>query len=88
MVKQFLKERAGQTGGGSRYMPQVEEGPEPSFKLQVRKAIEPGEAELSVNPRARSSKLRLAVRTDAPAWDEPVDSGFDLPSLDQVGASA
>ena len=88
MVKQFLKERAGQAGGGSRYMPQVEEGPAPSFSLTVRKAIEPGEAELTANPRARSSKLRLAVRTDAPAWDVPVETGLGLPSLDQVEASS
>ena len=26
------------------------------------------EAELATNPRARSAKLRAAVRTDAPAW--------------------
>ena len=88
MVKQFLKERAGRAGGGSRYMPQVEEGPAPSFSLTVRKAIEPGEAELTANPRARSSKLRLAVRTDAPAWDVPVETGLGLPSLDQVEASS
>ena len=88
MVKQFLKERAVQAGGGSRYMPQVEEGPAPSFSLTVRKAIEPGEAELTANPRARSSKLRLTVRTDAPAWDVPVETGLGLPSLDQVEASS
>lgn len=88
MVKQFLKERAGQAGGGSRYMPQVEEGPAPSFSLTVRKAVEPSEVELAANPRARSSKLRLAVRTDAPAWDAPVETGLNLPSLDQVEASS
>lgn len=88
MVKQFLRERSGQAGGGSRYMPQVEAGPAPSFRLEVRKAIEPGEAELETNPRARSSKLRLAVRTDAPAWDEVVETGLRLPPLSAVEASS
>ena len=27
-------------------------------------------AELARNPRARSARLRTAVRTDAPAWDQ------------------
>ena len=88
MVKQFLKERAGQTGGGSRYLPAPEEGPEPSFNLVQRKAIEPGEAEVSANPRARSARLRLATRTDAPAWGEPVDTGLDLPSIESVEVSS
>jgi 16S rRNA (cytosine1402-N4)-methyltransferase len=88
MVKQFLKDRAGQAGGGSRYMPQKDDGPAPSFSLPVRKAVAPGEAETGENPRARSAKLRLAVRTAAPAWDEPVTTGLSLPSLDSVEASS
>jgi len=35
--------------------------------LKSRKAITPDPQELSENPRARSAKLRVAVRTDAPA---------------------
>lgn len=68
IVKNFLAERAGKTPGGSRHAPPVEKGAPASFQLTSSKAIAPGEAELAVNPRARSSKLRAAVRTTAPVW--------------------
>lgn len=69
IVKAFLAERAGKTPGGSRHAPPVQAGAAPSFQLISNKAIAPGEAELAVNPRARSSKLRAAVRTEAPVWE-------------------
>jgi 16S rRNA (cytosine1402-N4)-methyltransferase len=39
------------------------------FKVKSRKAIGPDEQELQDNPRSRSAKLRVAVRTDAPAGE-------------------
>jgi len=68
IVKSFLAERAGRMPGGSRHAPPIEAGAPPSFQLISSKAIAPGEVELAVNPRARSSKLRAAVRTTAPVW--------------------
>ena len=68
IVKAFLTERSGNAPGGSRHAPVAIETRKPSFTLQFKGAREAGEAELAANPRARSAKLRAAVRTDAPAW--------------------
>lgn len=68
IVKKFLKERSGGNARTNRYMPDAgDQGPQPTFKLVNRKPVAPGDEELRENPRARSSKLRAAIRTDAPA---------------------
>jgi 16S rRNA (cytosine1402-N4)-methyltransferase len=69
IVKRFLRERSGATPAGSRHRPLAAAGPRPIFE-QVAKPVSPSEAELARNPRARSARLRTAVRTDAPAWDQ------------------
>jgi 16S rRNA (cytosine1402-N4)-methyltransferase len=79
VVKRFFQERSGQTGG-SRYAPVVQQ--QASFDVITRKAIGPDETELSENPRARSAKLRMARRTQAPAQPLTV-AGLGLPSLSQ-----
>ncbi len=68
MVKAFLTERTGNAPGGSRHAPVAVETRKPSFDLLFKGAHEAGEAELAANPRARSAKIRAAVRTDAAAW--------------------
>ena len=69
IVKRFLKERSGNLPAGSRHRPQIARGPAPTFE-KVAKPAAPSERELAMNPRARSARLRTAVRTDAPAWDQ------------------
>lgn len=66
IVKRFLAERSGRIPGGSRHAPAIATA-DPSFRLLYAKALEPGEDEVSRNPRARSAKLRAAIRLDAPS---------------------
>lgn len=68
-VKQFMKSRSEQkSSSGYRHLPDLPEskGP-PTFKLIHSRAIKPSEEEIRKNPRARSAKLRWAVRTEVPA---------------------
>ena len=68
IVKAFLTERTGNAPGGSRHAPVAVDTRKPSFTLSFKGAREAGEAELAANPRARSAKIRAAVRTGALAW--------------------
>ena len=78
MVKRFLQARSGNTANANRYAPEVEQIT-PAFRVEKRKAIGPDEQELSENPRSRSAKLRVAIRTDAPAQDiDPADLGMPM----------
>ena len=42
----------------------------PTFRILTRKPHIPSPEEIHRNPRARSAKLRIAERTDAPAMRE------------------
>ena len=68
LVKRFFKEASGAGKAVSRHLPGEIPGPPPTF-TKVSKAIRPSEAEIARNPRARSSILRHAVRTSAPAQE-------------------
>ena len=64
IVKRFLRD-ASATPNASRHVPLAATS-DPVF-MNVSKAIKPGSDEVARNPRARSSVLRHAVRTAAPA---------------------
>ena len=66
IVKRYLREASGAGRAVSRHLPGEIPGPPPAF-TKVSKAIRPSEAEIAANPRSRSSILRHAIRTAAPA---------------------
>lgn len=61
IVKNFMAQESGHVPNPSKYMPEVQKKA-PSFEILTKKPITPSPAELSVNPRARSSRLRVARR--------------------------
>ncbi len=78
MVKRFLAARSGNVANANRYVPETTHVT-PAFRIEKRKAIGPDEQELAENPRSRSAKLRVAIRTDAPAQDiDPASLGMPM----------
>src|SRR5687768_10515709 len=67
IVKRFLRTRSGATPAGSRHRPALVDPPQPTFE-RVARPVTPSEREMAANPRARSARLRSAIRTGAPAW--------------------
>jgi 16S rRNA (cytosine1402-N4)-methyltransferase len=86
IVKRFFQNRAGKDGGANRYAPATD-AQIPRFTLLTKGAVAPSAAEIAENPRARSSKLRAARRTQAPAEDvDPAALG--VPMLPNPSRSA
>ena len=71
IVKRFFKEVSGAGHAVSRHLPGEVPGPPATF-TRVSKAIRPSEAEVERNPRSRSSVLRHAIRTAAPAEERTI----------------
>ena len=69
MVKIFLARRSGRVGRPSRHLPALE-GPANSFDELPARSQKAGADEIAVNARARSARLRGAVRTHAPVFPE------------------
>jgi len=75
IVKRYLRSASGAGRAVSRHLPGEVPGPPPSF-TKLSKAIRPSAAELDLNPRARSSTLRYAIRTGAPAIGQSAEGAF------------
>jgi 16S rRNA (cytosine1402-N4)-methyltransferase len=67
-VKRFLKARSAAGASKSRLLPGETPPRAPSFELIAKKALRPTDDEIVRNPRARSARLRAAVRTGGSAW--------------------
>lgn len=64
IVKKFLRMRSERPASGSRYMPVSHDmGFVPVFNLPSRAAVLPSAEEIDENPRSRSAKLRVGIRT-------------------------
>jgi 16S rRNA (cytosine1402-N4)-methyltransferase len=80
VVKRFLLARSGAQAQGSRYAPQ--QAAVVAAFSDVSKAIAADAQELEANPRARSARLRVARRTDAPAGQaDRTTLGLPAPAL-------
>jgi 16S rRNA (cytosine1402-N4)-methyltransferase len=78
MAKRFLQARSGNNANANRYAPETTQVTL-AFRIDKRKAIGPDDQELAENPRSRSAKLRVAIRTDAPAQSlDPADLGMPM----------
>lgn len=88
MVKTFLRDRSGLAPSVSRHLPGTVSEKARTFELIERKAIEPSDSEIAVNPRSRSARLRWAIRTDGAPWSNPVETGLRLPDLRQLEPAA
>ncbi|MEM1378526.1 MAG: 16S rRNA (cytosine(1402)-N(4))-methyltransferase RsmH [Pseudomonadota bacterium] len=85
IVKQYLSDRMS-NASGSRHLPMS--APRPLLFSSIGKAVISASAdEAERNPRARSAKLRAAMRTDAAPRDEDF-SIFKLPNLPWIDARA
>ena len=82
IVKRFFQTRATEQQG-NRYAP-AQTGPAPSFTMLTKRAVGPDDQEMAENPRARSAKLRVGLRNDAPAHKLDL-AALDVPLLRQKG---
>ena len=86
VVKTFLNDRS-KEASGSRHVP-VSSGAAPTFQLITRKPLRASDEEVSLNPRARSAKLRAAIRTSASARPAFVTGLPGVTPLDRLKRAA
>lgn len=82
IVKKFFIQRSGKEIRGSRHLPEQSIKSNPaSFRIVNSRPLTPSKGELDLNPRARSARLRAAIRTDAAPW--PLDfASIEVPQAD------
>jgi 16S rRNA (cytosine1402-N4)-methyltransferase len=74
IVKRFMVAAAGRDAAPSRHDPRgLRARPAPGFRLLTQRPLRPGAAELAVNPRARSARLRAIARVHPPEFGAAED---------------
>ena len=63
IVKNFLRDKSGLQKSVSRHLPDIPLKENATFRLENKKALESTKEENLKNPRARSAKLRYAIKT-------------------------
>jgi 16S rRNA (cytosine1402-N4)-methyltransferase len=86
VVKNFFNGRS-KPASGSRHSP-IATGPAPTFELINRKPLVASDREISLNPRARSAKLRAAIRTSAPPRPAVISGLQGVTPLDRLKRAA
>ncbi len=69
LVKHFLRKYSGMRDAGSRHMPMIDNDDPVYFDLPEKKPRLPTDEEVEYNPRARSAKLRWAIRISSNSKD-------------------
>jgi 16S rRNA (cytosine1402-N4)-methyltransferase len=64
IVKDFFKEQAGLNQTYSRYQPEelIQKNLNKTLEIISKSAICPSPEEININPRARSAKMRVAIK--------------------------
>ena len=62
IVKQFIRQRSGGDARPNRHQPMMAATAPPRFRMHRRKPAVPMAGEAEANPRARSARLRVAIR--------------------------
>ena len=77
VVKRFINDRGGKLVAPSRHLPPPAARARPRWRWLERRVRRPGEPEMAANPRARSARLRVALRLADPAAERLGDEAGD-----------
>jgi 16S rRNA (cytosine1402-N4)-methyltransferase len=84
LVKRFIDQRGGRPASSNRHLPPTAQAA-PRWRWVSRKVATAGALERAHNPRARSAKLRVALRLEAGARSSISEPGISEASISEGG---